>query len=56
MKYRSMDLSKITDKEEKAYYKKMQNLYKIPVSKNEQEKLDEIEKALLNGEDISKLV
>ena len=43
-------------KEEKAYYKKMQNLYKIPVSKNEQEKLDEIEKALLNGEDISKLV
>mgnify|MGYP002607041472 FL=1 len=56
MKYRSMDLSKIKDKEEKAYYKKMQNLYKIPVSKNEQEKLDEIEKALLNGEDISKLV
>lgn len=56
MRYRSMDLSKIKDKNEKAYYKKMQELYKIPVSKNEQEKLDEIEKALLNGEDISKLV
>lgn len=56
MRYRSMDLSKIKDKNEKAYYKKMQELYKIPVSKNEQEKLDEIEKALLNREDISKLV
>lgn len=56
MGYRSMDLSKVKDKEQKAYYKKMQNLYKLPLSKNEQEKLEEIEKALLNGEDISKLV
>lgn len=56
MGYRSMDLSKIRDKEQKAYYKKMQELYKIPISKNEQEKLEEIEKALLNGEDISNLL
>lgn len=56
MRYRSMDLSKVKDKEQKAYYKKMQELYKIPISKNEQEKLEEIEKALLNGEDISKLL
>ena len=56
MRYRSMDLSKIKDKNEKAYYKKMQELYKIPISKDEQEKLEEIERALLNGEDLSKLL
>lgn len=56
MGYRSMDLSKIKDKEQKAYYKKMQELYKIPISKDEREKLEEIEKALLNGEDVSKLL
>ena len=56
MGYRSMDLSKVKDREQKAYYKKMQNLYKLPVSKSEQEKLEEIEKALLNGEDVSKLL
>ena len=56
MGYRSMDLSKIKDKEQKAYYKKMKDIYKIPVSKNEQEKLEGIERALLNGEDVSKLL
>ena len=56
MGYRSMDLSKIKDKEQKAYYKKMKDLYKIPISRDEQEKLDEIEKALLNGQDVSKLL
>ncbi|WP_195430892.1 bacteriophage Gp15 family protein [Clostridium sp. D46t1_190503_E9] len=51
MGYRSMDLSKIKDKEEKAYYKKMQDLYKLPdnISNSEKEKLKEIENALLNG-------
>ena len=56
MGYRSMDLSKIKDKEQKAYYKKMKDIYKIPIAQDEQEKLDEIEKALLNGEDVSKLL
>lgn len=49
MSYRSMDISKIKDKEQKAYYKKMQELYKIPVSKDDENKLKEIEEALLNG-------
>lgn len=49
MGYRSMDLSKIKDKEQKSYYKKMQELYKIPISKDEDRKLKEIEEALLNG-------
>lgn len=56
MEYRSMDLSKIKDKEQKAYYKKMQELYKIPISKEEENKLKEIEKALLSSGDISKLL
>lgn len=56
MGYRSTDLSKIKDKEQKAYYKKMQKLYEIPVSKNEKEKLDEINNILLNGGDISKVL
>ncbi|MCI6278047.1 MAG: bacteriophage Gp15 family protein [Clostridium sp.] len=56
MGYRSIDLSKIKDKEQKDYYKKMQKLYEIPVSKNEKEKLDEINNILLNGGDISKVL
>lgn len=49
MGYRSMDLSKIKDKEQKSYYKKMQEVYKIPISIDEENKLREIEEALLNG-------
>lgn len=56
MEYRSMDLSKINDKEQKAYYKKMKELYKIPMTQDEQEKLDEITNALLNGDDLSKVL
>lgn len=56
MGYRNIDLSKIKDKEQKDYYKKMQKLYEIPVSKNEKEKLDEINNILLNGGDISKVL
>jgi hypothetical protein len=41
--YRSMDLGKIKDKEQKAYYKKMQDLYKIFISKDENEKFSDIE-------------
>lgn len=56
MGYRNIDLSKIKDKEQKDYYRKMQKLYEIPVSKNEKEKLDEINNILLNGGDISKVL
>ena len=56
MKYRGTDLSTIKDKEQKAYYKKMQEIYKIPLPQDEQEKLDEITNALLNGNDISKFL
>ena len=56
MGYRSMDLSKIKSKEEKAYYKKMQELYKLPMPKDEQEKLDDINNILLNGGDLSRVL
>lgn len=56
MGYRSTDLSKIKDKEQKAYYEKMQKLYEIPMSKDESEKLSDIENALLNGGDVSKIL
>lgn len=54
MGYRAMDLSKIKDKEQKAHYTKMQELYKIPIAKDERNKLDEINDILLNGGDINK--
>ena len=54
MGYRAMDISKIKDKEQKAHYTKMQELYKIPIAKDERNKLDEINDILLNGGDIDK--
>lgn len=56
MGYRAMDLSKIKDKEQKAYYKKMKELYKIPINKNEKDKLEEINNILLNGGDVGNLL
>ena len=56
MGYRSIDLSQIKDKEQKSYYKKMKEIYKIPIPQDEQEKLDEITNALLSGDDLSKLL
>ena len=56
MGYRSVDLSKVKDKEQKAHYKHMKELYKIPIHQDEQEKLDEITNALLNGGDVSELL
>lgn len=58
MSYRAMDLSKIKAKEEKAYYKKMKELYKIPsdLSKGKKENPSGIEEVLLNGGDISRLL
>ncbi|MDD7793697.1 bacteriophage Gp15 family protein [Clostridium sp. 'White wine YQ'] len=56
MGYRAMDLSKIKDKEQRAFYKKMKDLYKIPMSKNETDKLKDIESALINNGDLSILL
>lgn len=43
MRYRAIDLSKIEDKEQKKFYKKMKDLYSLDVmSKEEKEKLENI--------------
>lgn len=42
VQYRGMDLSKIKDKEQKSFYRKMKALYKLPDNRSEEQK----EKAL----------
>lgn len=56
MGYRAMDVNKIKDKEQKAHYKKMQDLHKIPINKDEKSKLEEINNILLNCGDVSKVL
>ena len=59
MEYRSIDLSKIKDKSQKDFYKKMKKIYEIPMPKEDKEKLDEINNIMLNGGnigDISKII
>ncbi len=56
--YRSVNLSEITDKEQRKQIEKMKELYKLPkiVDKESEEYRLSIEEALLNGGDISNLV
>lgn len=58
MGYRSMDLNTIKDKNQKEFYKKMQDLYKLPeiINKDELEKQKALEDALLNGGDLSSIL
>lgn len=51
MGYRSVEITNDMTKEQKRFYKEMQELYKIPenISKEEKEKFDEIEEILLNS-------
>lgn len=56
MQYRSIDLRKIKDKEEQKRYKELKELYKIPVSKTEIEKKNEIDECLKNGGDINEIL
>lgn len=56
MGYRAIDLSKIKDTEQKSYYRKMKEIYKIPIAKDEKDKLEEINNILFNGGDVSKVL
>lgn len=38
MGYRALDLSKIKDKEQKAHYRKLKNLYRLPDNRTEEQK------------------
>lgn len=58
MGYRSINLSEITDKEQRKKIKKMKELYKLPeiVDKESEDYRLSIEDAILDGRDISNLV
>lgn len=49
MSYRATDLSKIKDKEQREFYKRMKQIYELPNSRNEIEKISDIEEALLKS-------
>lgn len=56
MGYRSIKLNTIKDDEQRKHYRKLQRLYRLPINtnKNEYEKQNELNKALISG-DVSKL-
>lgn len=56
MGYRSMVITNDMSPQQKDFYRRMQKMYAIPLSKNEKEKVDELEQALLNGGDITGLL
>lgn len=53
MGYRAMTIDNKMSKEQKEYYRKMKKLYEIPKSKNEIEKINAIEEALMGNGDLS---
>lgn len=56
MEYRSIDIKDDMPKEQKSFYRKMKRLHALPVSKDEDEKQNAIEAALLNGGDLTGLL
>ena len=54
--YRSIDLSKLKDKNQREYYKNMKQLYEIPKSKNELETINQIQVASLNAKDLTQIL
>ncbi len=56
MEYRGIEISDKMPKEQKEFYRKMKRVHALPVSKNEDERQEAIENALLNGGDLTGLV
>lgn len=56
MQYRSLDLREIKDDKERKRYKELKEMYKIPLSKSEIEKKNEIDECLKNGGDIKEIL
>ena len=53
MEYRSIDIGDKMTKEQKEFYKKMKRLYALPLSKEEDDRQAAIERALVNGGDLT---
>ncbi|WMI81847.1 bacteriophage Gp15 family protein [Anaerotignum sp. MB30-C6] len=56
MGYRGMDIPESMGKEQKEFYRKMKEQYRVPLAKGEQEKMNAIEQALLSGGDLTGLL
>lgn len=56
MGYRSIEISPKMSQEQQQFYRKMKRQFALPLPKSEQEKLNAIEQALLNGGDLSNLL
>lgn len=57
MGYRTIELSKIKDKEQRKYYKGLKKIYELPkMSMGATKELEELNKVLLNGGDLSKVL
>lgn len=56
MEYRSIEIKSDMSKEQQSFYRKMKRLHALPVAKSEDEKMNAIEKALLNGGDLTGLL
>ena len=55
MEYRAVELDKIP-KEKRAFYKRMKQLYALPLSQDEEQRQNALEDALLNGRSLEGLV
>ena len=55
MEYRAVELDKIP-KEKRAFYKRMKQLYALPLSQDEEQRQSALENALLNGRSLEGLV
>lgn len=56
MEYRSVDIDANMSKEQSAFYIRMKELYALPLPEDEEQKLDAIEEALMNGGDLTGLL
>lgn len=56
MGYRAMVITREMSKEQKQFYKEMKEIYRIPLARDEDEKANVIQEALLNGGDLSNVL
>lgn len=56
MEYRSVDINANMTKEQRDFYRKKKELYALPLPVDEEEKVDAIAEALMNGGDLTGLL
>lgn len=56
MEYRSVDINANMTKEQRDFYRRKKELYALPLPADEEEKVDAIAEALMNGGDLTGLL